>query len=203
MTTATIELDEPLESETPKSWHALDIQSTLARIDTDLAHGLSSDEVSRRLHRYGYNTIQTSRESKWYQVLGRQFLDVLIFILLVAAAISLAVGDVTDAIAILAIIVLNGTLGFVQEWKAERALAALKQMLTPACRVIRQGNQQQIEATNLVPGDIVLLEAGDRVPADLRLLDAVDLTVDESVLTGESFSVEKQAEPVGTKAPLA
>lgn len=203
MTVSTIASDETLEPEVQKPWHALDLDETLKRIDSDLSIGLTSGEVDRRLDLYGQNVIQTSPETKWYQVLARQFVDILILILVVAAAISLAVGDVTDAIVILAIVLLNGILGFVQEWKAEQALSALKQMLSPQCHVIRDGNEQKIEAANVVPGDVVQLEIGDRVPADLRVAKAVDLQVDEAVLTGESFSMGKQSEPTAREAPLA
>ena len=136
-------------------------------------------------------------------VFGRQFVSPLILILFLAAAISLAIGAVTDAITILAIIMLNGILGFVQEWKAERAIEALQQMLSPHCTVRRDGLEQEVDATSLVPGDIVLLEIGDRIPADLRLAEAINLKLDESSLTGESESVSKGVEVVDPKAPLA
>lgn len=112
-------------------------------------------------------------------------------------------GEVVDAITILAIVLFNGILGFVQEWKAERALTALKQMLSPRCRALRDGREQEIDAETLVPGDLVLLKIGDRVPADLRLIDAVNLKADESALTGESASVLKQRSQVSEDTPLA
>ena len=135
--------------------------------------------------------------------MARQFVDVLIFILFVAAAISVAVGAMADAVTILVIVVLNGVLGFVQEWKAERAIEALQRMLAPRCTVVRDGQEQAIDAKELAPGDIVLLEIGDRIPGDLRLVEAFDLKVDESSLTGESESVHKGIAPVDQDAPLA
>ena len=185
------------------SWHALPPQEVINELATSIQNGLSSSAAQERRTQYGANEIRAQAETKWYQVLGRQFIDVLIFILLVAAGISLAVGELTDAITILAIVVLNGLLGFVQEWKAERALAALKAMLSPQCRVVRDGNEQTVAAVELVPGDLVLLEAGDRIPADLRLVEVWDLKVDESSLTGESVSLEKQIAEVAEETPLA
>lgn len=185
------------------SWHALPPQEVVGELATCIQNGLISSEANERQRQYGPNVIRTEAETKWYQVLGRQFIDILIFILLVAAGISLAVGELTDAITILTIVVLNGLLGFIQEWKAERALAALKAMLSPKCRVVRDGDEQTIAAAELVPGDLVLLEAGDRVPADLRLVEMRELKVDESSLTGESISVGKQVTEVAEETPLA
>ncbi|GBE01718.1 calcium-transporting ATPase 1 [bacterium BMS3Bbin06] len=188
---------------TPADWHALEAEEAASRLKTDIRHGLTTTEVSIRLRQYGTNTLQTLRRVTWYAVFARQFVDVLIIILLIAAAIALAIGEVADAVTILAIVVLNGILGFVQEWKAERAIEALQRMLTPQCKVIRNGRQQTVDSTKLVPGDIVLLEIGDRVPADLRLFEALNLKVDESSLSGESLSVSKGIDPVDPSTPLA
>ncbi len=184
-------------------WHAEPAEAVVLRLETDPAKGLAAEEAERRLQRYGPNRLQAHRRERWYQVLARQFLDVLIAILLIAAVISFAIGETGDAVTILAIVVLNGILGFVQEWKAEKALEALAKMLTPRCKVIRDGGEREIPAAHLVPGDIVLLEIGDRVPADLRLLEAVNLKADESALTGESIPVHKDVPPVRVDAPLA
>jgi Ca2+-transporting ATPase len=154
-------------------WHALDVKAVIEGLHTDPHTGLSKAEAARRLEQYGPNTLQTMERIPWYVVFGRQFLNGLILILVVAAAIALAIGEVTDAITILAIVVLNGILGFVQEWKAERAIEALQRMLSPHCTVVRDSLEQDIDAAALVPGDVVLLKIGDRVPADLRLVDAV------------------------------
>ena len=190
---------------TPESppWHALPPDTVLQRLQVDPARGLSAGEVRRRRQQFGENALQAVRKTPWYTVLARQFVDVLILILLVAAAIALAIGETGDAITILVIVLLNGVLGFVQEWKAEKALAALRRMLSPHCTVVRAGEPRRIDARELVPGDIVLLEIGDRVPADLRLLETVNLKVDESALTGESVSVVKSPQPVAETAPLA
>ncbi len=141
--------------------------------------------------------------NRWYQVLIRQFTDVLILILVIAAAVSLAVGEVADAVTVLAIVLLNGVLGFVQEWKAEWSIEALQHMLMPHCKVIRDGDELDIDATELVPGDVVQLETGDFVPADLRIVHARNLKIDESALTGESDSIEKQTQCVDKDTPLS
>ncbi|GIX49439.1 MAG: ATPase [Candidatus Tectimicrobiota bacterium] len=184
-------------------WHALAPTDVVAQLHTDPVRGLERAEARRRLVQYGRNVLQTSRVTPWYGVLARQFVDVLIVILLLAAAISLLLGEVTDAVTILAIVGLNGLLGFVQEWKAEQALAALQRLLAPRCRVVRDGREQDLEAAQLVPGDLVVLDTGDRVPADVRLLAAVNLRVDESALTGESAPVSKSPEAVPPETPLA
>ncbi|HEU0022150.1 MAG TPA: HAD-IC family P-type ATPase [Dehalococcoidia bacterium] len=184
-------------------WHSISIGDAVARLDSHLERGLSSAEAARRLWEHGPNTLQAAKATAWYTVLVRQFTDVLIFILMVAAVISLAVGEVTDAVVIAAILVLNGGLGFLQEWKAEQAIAALQRMLAPQAAVLRDGHEQNIEASNIVPGDVVLLDAGDRVPADLRLVQAPNLKVDESSLTGESVPVTKAVASVAAGTGLA
>ncbi len=184
-------------------WHAKPVQAVLQMLKTDPKTGLSQAEADRRLGIYGPNRIEAVRKEKWYRILLRQFIDVLILILLVAAGISFAIGEMGDAATILAIVALNGILGFVQEFKAEKAIEALQKMLSPKCKVLRDGKEIEIDAQKLVPGDIVLLEIGDRVPADLRLVEAVNLKIDESALTGESASVPKRVKAVLEDAPLA
>ena len=186
-----------------RNWSTQDAAAVLAALGSDAARGLTAAEVRARLATHGANVLEVGKREHWYHVLVRQFVDVLIAILMVAALISLAIGEVGDAITIFAIIVLNGILGFVQEWKAEKALAALARMLAPHCTVVRDGREQTIAARELVPGDIVLLEIGDRVPADLRLFEAINLKADESALTGESASVHKDTPPVAANTPLA
>ncbi|WP_457599225.1 HAD-IC family P-type ATPase [Hydrogenimonas sp.] len=191
----------PGEAATP--WHAETAEAVLAILRSDAEKGLTPQEARKRLAIHGPNRIEAVRKERWYRIFLRQFTDVLILILLVAAAISFAIGETGDAVTILAIVVLNGILGFVQEFKAERAIEALQRMLSPRCRAIRGGEETRIDASQLVPGDIVLLEIGDRVPADLRLLEAVNLKVDESALTGESVPVAKETSAVPEAAPLA
>ncbi|MCG8649415.1 MAG: HAD-IC family P-type ATPase, partial [Pirellulales bacterium] len=191
-----LKTNEAGQPEASRHWHAIDAGEVAARLSADVQNGLSQAEAGRRLEQFGPNTLQASDGSTWLEVLGRQFVDVLILILFVAAGVSMLVGEWTDAVTILAIIALNGVLGFFQEWKAEKALAALRDLLQPTCQVIRDGQEQTIEAKNLVPGDLVQLETGGRVPADLRLLETLNLAMDESALTGESVSVGKQGDSI-------
>lgn len=185
------------------TWCSLTSDEVEERLQTSRLTGLNGEAVKARLVQYGANTIADTQRSTWLMVLRRQFVDVLIWILIGAAAISATIGEVTDAVTILTIVVLNGILGFVQEWKAEQALQALRQMLLPTCQVIRNAVSATINADGLVPGDIVLLETGDQVPADLRMLEATDVRVDESALTGESDSVHKDTSPVDSATDLA
>jgi P-type Ca2+ transporter type 2C len=191
-----------MNSDTPL-WHTLTSTEVVERLDTRPRDGLRDDEASSRLDRYGPNRIQEVRAARWYEVFGRQFTDVLILILLAAAVVSFAVGEIADAVTILVIVVLNGILGFVQEWRAEQALEALRSMLSPTCTVLRGGRQVEIERVGLVPGDVIVLEIGDQVPADVRLIESVGLKIDESALTGESASVAKGVEAVMADTHLA
>ncbi|KAA5547085.1 HAD-IC family P-type ATPase [Roseiconus nitratireducens] len=184
-------------------WASLTVDEVLKRLETDANDGLTSDQVRQRSRRYGANTLQTSDGPTWPQVLARQFFDALILILLIAAGISLAIGEWTDAVTILAIVLLNGLLGFFQEWKAERALADLRNLLQPTCQVVRDGEEQTIEASGLVPGDLVRIVTGSRIPADVRLTRTLNLAIDESALTGESVSSPKRADAVPPETPLA
>lgn len=174
-----------------RSFHALSALEVISALETCAKDGLSAAEASARIKKHGPNTLTEDESVRWPQILLRQFTNFLILILAVAAVLSYFLGDILDAAAILAIVVLNGLLGFVQEWKAETALKSLKEMLSPLCRCIRDGRMQDIDATLLVPGDIVFLESGDSIPADLRLIDAVNLKADEAALTGESVPVDK------------
>lgn len=185
------------------SWHSMPVDEVLKITDGDPQKGLSSEEASERLKTFGENRIQSMRKEKWYLILLRQFTDVLIIILLAAASVSFAIGETADALTILAIVILNGILGFAQEFKAEKAIEALQKMLSPKCTVIRDGQKTEIGSSYLVIGDIVLLEIGDVIPADLRLIEAINLKVDESALTGESVSVSKNIKPVKEDTPLS
>ncbi len=176
----------------------------VARIlGTDVNRGLTEEEARRRLERYGENRIERIYKVSPLKILLRQFWDPLVAILLAAAALSVFFGEATDAMLIGAIIVFNAVLGFFQEYKAEKTLEALQRLSTPRARVLRDGKVKIIPSTDVVPGDVVLVEEGDVVPADLRLVEAVDLYVDESLLTGESYPVEKGVEPLPPDTPLA
>ena len=176
----------------PSPWHQRSVQELLSEQAVDPSQGLSQDEVTRRLERFGANALQSqTRRSPWRLLLA-QFTDFMVLVLLVAAVISGLIGDLVDTIAILVIVLLNAVIGFVQSWRADRAMAALQVLATAQASVLRQGQQQTVPSPALVPGDIVLLEAGNHVPADMRLIDIAQLQVDESALTGESVTVAKQ-----------
>ena len=153
--------------------------------------GLTEVEIRKRLEKYGENKLAEKRAVSWVKILTDQFKSPLIYILVVAGGITLALGDVIDAGVIGAAVVLNTILGFYQEMKAEKSLEALSKMLTPKAKVMREGKQQLIEASQVVPGDICFLEIGERVPADGVIIKEDSLSIDEAMLTGESVAVEK------------
>lgn len=164
--------------------------------------GLSADEARRRLQSHGPNQLPVARAESPFRRFLRQFNNVLIMVLILAAAVTAALGHAIDTIVILAVVVANTVLGYVQEGRAEKAIAAVHQMLAPEASVLRDGERRSIAASDLVVGDIVLLEAGDKVPADMRLLVANSLSVQEAVLTGESVTSDKQTEAVAANLPL-
>lgn len=176
-------------------WHSLSVDAVMSKLRSG-PEGLSRDEVERRLARYGPNELEAAhRASPWAILLG-QFKNVLIVILLIAIAISVFVGHELEAIAIAVIVLFAVLLGFIQEFRAERAIDALRRMAAPTVTVIRNGQEVEIPARELVPGDFMLLHAGDKVAADARLIESVNLKVDEAALTGESVSVEKKTAPL-------
>jgi Ca2+-transporting ATPase len=172
-------------------WHRLGHAAAVAALQSDIAQGLSSQESDKRLLAHGENRLAEARKRPaWLKFLD-QFRNLLVIVLLFAAALAWVIGDVKDAVVILCVVVLNASLGFYQEYRAERTLAALKDMLAATARVRRDGRSVMLPASQLVPGDIVMLEAGDQIPADGRLLAAHNLEVIESALTGESHAVGK------------
>jgi Ca2+-transporting ATPase len=183
--------------------HAAAAAVAAAELAVDPAVGLSGATAAARLAEYGANRLtEAPRRSPWLLLLD-QFRNFLIVVLMVAAVLAGLVGDLKDTAVIAVVLVLNAVLGFVQEYRAERSMAALRRMLEARATVRRDGAVQQISAETLVPGDVVLLEAGERVPADGRLLAAPSLEIDESTLTGESTPVAKTADGVEAAAPLA
>lgn len=175
--------------------HAQTAAEVLADLDS-APEGLSTAEAGARRAVHGLNELRETISRPAWRMLLAQFVEPMILILVGAAGLSLFLGDVTEAVAILAIVVLFGVLGFIQEYRAEKAMAALKQLASPSVRVRRDGELQELPARELVPGDVVRLEAGNVVPADLRLLDAVQLGAMEAALTGEAEAVRKQTEPL-------
>lgn len=175
-------------------WFLKDQESVVTELQTDAHKGLSSSEVEQRLTQYGTNELKHQDKKSMLSKIKDQLLDPMILILIAAAILSSFVGSPVDAIVIVAIVLINGALSIYQEGKAEQALEALKKMASPLATVIRDGQDQEIESSQLVPGDLVILETGDIVPADLRLLESHNLKIDESSLTGESVPVEKNAQ---------
>jgi magnesium-transporting ATPase (P-type) len=177
-------------------WHALAREEVVAELDTT-ENGLSGDAAGRRLEQYGPNELEAEEPLSNVAILLRQFTSPLIYILLVAAVVTVAIQEFIDTGVIVAVLVLNAVVGFVQERKAEQAVRSLMQLAAPRSVVVRDGEQLEVDSRALVPGDVVVLESGTRVPADLRILVVTALRVDESLLTGESNPVTKRVEPVG------
>jgi Ca2+-transporting ATPase len=201
-------IPEPSPGASP-DWHTLSGAEALRALDA-VPQGLTSPEADARLARHGPNALPEGGGRSVARMLADQFADFMILVLIVAAIVSGIVGEPEDTIAIFVIVLLNAAIGFAQEWRAERAMAALRLMAAPSARVRRDGAVATLPADQLVPGDIVLLEAGNVVPADLRLLEAAQLRLAEAALTGESQPVDKHtgalAElrlPIGDKSNMA
>lgn len=179
-------------------WHTLDPEAALEKLQSDRSTGLTADQVTAKLQQFGFNELEeTAGRSAWVILLD-QFKNIMLVMLIVVAIVSACLDFwdgrfPKDAIAIAAIVILNGLLGYLQESRAEKALAALKRLASPQIRVVRRGREVEVAAKELVPGDIMLVEAGDQVAADGRLLTAANLQVRESALTGEAVAVAKQA----------
>ncbi|MEM8551232.1 MAG: HAD-IC family P-type ATPase [Pseudomonadota bacterium] len=182
-------------------WHDRSIDDVLSVVATSRS-GLSATMASERLKLHGPNRLPEPPRAGPLLRFLRQFNNLLIYVLVAAAAVTAALGHLVDTGVILAVVLVNAAIGFVQEGKAERALSAIKDMLAPEARVLRDGARTLVPAENIVPGDVVLLEPGDRVPADLRVIASYGLRIQEAVLTGESVPVEKATEPVEFEAPL-
>ena len=178
---------------TNHDWYAIDTEEILKELNTFEEEGLSSEEAQRRLKKYGPNLLKEAPSTSFWQMLWEQFNNFVVILLIVAAVISALLGDYIEAGAIMTIVILNAALGIIQEQKAEQALEALRDLAAPEAHVIRDGHRQAIPSSELVPGDLVLLETGNFVPADLRLLEAINLQIDEAPLTGESIPVKKDA----------
>lgn len=171
-------------------WHQKPVQEVLDVLVSPPG-GLTTDEATRRLRQYGPNILKEKKKKTPFIMFLDQFRDVMIMILIVAALISGIIGEISDTIAIIVIVVLNAIIGFVQEYRAEKAMAALKKIAAPSAFVMRDGNPAEVATSEIVSGDVVFLEAGKIVPADMRLIEAAQLKVEEAALTGESVAVEK------------
>jgi len=175
------------------TWHAMSPEEVLMTLDAPVKTGLTAEQVAARQEQYGLNQLVEKPRPTFFQLVFAQLKSFVIVLLIVAAVISALLGDWVEALAILAIVVLNAVLGVVQESRAEEALAALKKLAAPEAQVLRDGHRVAVPARELVPGDMVFLEAGNFVPADIRLLEAVNLRIEEAALTGESVPVQKNA----------
>lgn len=176
-----------------KAWHQLSENELASSLGTDIKSGLAPEDAERRLREHGVNELSERRGESPLKLFLNQFKDFMVLVLTGATVISGLLGEMLDALTIIAIIVLNGVLGFFQEYRAERSLKALKELSAPLAKVVRGGSMQVVPAKELVPGDLVLLESGDRVPADVRLIESNQCTIEEAALTGESVPVAKTA----------
>ena len=174
-------------------WYSKDAGSALEHFGVDPDRGLSGGEARQRLSKYGLNKLTAKKKKNLLILFLSHLNNTLIYILLAAAIISAALGELTDTIIISCVILLNALIGVIQEAKAERALEALKKLSTPKALVLREKQQIEIPSEEIAPGDIVVLDAGRIVPCDLRLIESANLKIEESALTGESVPVEKDA----------
>lgn len=185
----------------PIAWHARPPEDALHAFKSTV-QGLELREAAARLARYGRNALPEVAGKTLLQRLAVQFNNLLIYVLLASAVVTAFLGHAVDTGVILAVVIFNALIGFVQEGKAEQALDAIRDMISPKASVLREGRRVAIDAAELVPGDILLLEAGDRVTADVRLIKARNLRIDEAILTGESMPVSKSLAPVPAGAAL-
>ncbi|XHH09679.1 MAG: cation-translocating P-type ATPase [Candidatus Bathyarchaeia archaeon] len=185
-----------------KPMHALTVEEALKELQVKENEGITLQEAQTRLTQYGPNELKKEKGKSPIKLFLSQFTDILMIILLIATGLSLAVGEEIDAIIILVIVFASAILGFTQEYRSEKAVEALKKMTSPTALVIREGRETKIPASELVPGDILLLSAGDRVPADARLIEAHTFKVEEAALTGESNAVDKDTDALSEKAQL-
>lgn len=172
-------------------WHLLSAEEAIRKLGSDEEKGLGLKEVAGRQEKFGLNRLEEKRELTAFKILLNQFKSILVWILIAAVIVSFLFHDILDAAVILLVVALNAGLGFRQEFKAEKAMEALKKLAALQAKVVRGNSMQKINSEELVPGDIVLLDSGDKVPADLRLIEAFTLKVNEALLTGESIPVEK------------
>jgi len=177
-------------------WYQLSVKQVFEALGTSSSHGLSQEKARKCLAQFGPNELVKKAKISPWAIFLEQFKSFLIIILLIATVLSALVGEVADAILIGVIVFFAAGLGFVQEYRAEQAMEALKKMAAPTASVLRNGKETEIASRELVPGDIIILRTGDRIPADARLIEAVNLKVDESSLTGESVAVEKMSDPI-------
>ena len=186
----------------PLTWHDLEVDETLETLSAQLG-GLTTEDAESRMERYGPNTIEHDDGPAWWSVLARQFTSPLIYALIASAGVAFAFGEIVNGTVVLAVVMLNSAIGFIQEFRAGKAISALAEMVATPANTLRSDEWTQVASERLVPGDVVEMSSGDRVVADLRLLEDHGLRADESALTGESMPVDKSARRVPTDTVLA
>ncbi len=189
-----------IAAEQPRAWHMLSTEEVARDLQTEPKTGLTNDEVTRRSKQFGPNALAEAKGRSVLAILVSQFKSLIVALLVAATIVAFVLGEHIEAVAILVVIVLNATVGFLTEWKAEQALTALQRQAVPTAHVLREGEEHSIPAAELVPGDVVLVAAGSRVPADGRVFESARLQVAEAALTGESLAVTKTVEPVADEA---
>ena len=185
-----------------RAWYAFSVEKTAKELNSQIARGLTDQDAAERLGRHGPNILVAAKQRSALEIIIYQFRSLIVGLLLAAAGVAFALGEVAESIAILVVILLNAVIGFMTEWKAAGALAGLRKQTALVARVMRDGAERQIPEEELVPGDVVLLAAGDRVPGDGRIVEHAQLQVDESALTGESLPVSKSSDPVADRDVL-
>ncbi len=194
--------EQSLYSDSPLSYYAQNSETVIDALSSD-SQGLSRKEAELRLTGFGRNELRETQRISQLAIFLSQFKSMVMIILIVATLVSWVLGEWLDAAVIMMILLLIALFGFLQEFKAEQAMRALRQLATPKALVLREGKRIEIDAKDLVPGDVLVLETGNIVPADARLLETVNLHIQEAALTGESESVKKQTDAVDIKAVLA
>ena len=179
-----------------KKWYNISVEDTVKSLNSNLEHGLTEEEVTKRIEEHGYNELIQKKKKTFLEKFMAQFKDFMIIVLIFAAFVSGVVGvleheGINDSIIILLIVIVNAVIGVLQENKAEKSLEALKKLSSHTAKVLRNGHLVVLPARELVPGDVIILETGDYITADLRLTDAINLRIEEASLTGESVPVEK------------
>jgi len=182
-----------------QEYYLLNREELLDHFNFSLERGLSSRDVRRRQYEYGKNKLRETNKKNVLSIFFDQFRDFMIIVLMIATCLSFVMGEFSDGFTIFAIIVLNGIMGFIQEYRAEKSLEELKKLAAPHARVLRDGQIDEINSDDLVPGDILLLETGDKIPADARIISSSNLQADESLLTGESVPVSKSSDDIITR----
>ena len=191
-----------MQDKNPQDWHSLEAARVAKTLETDTKHGLSSKEAEARLAKYGPNEISKKKRQSAIVLFLLQFHQPLIYILLAATVVTIFLSEYIDASVIFAVVLVNAIIGFIQESKALKAIDALASSMTSGAVVLRDGRKKNIDARELVPGDVVIFQSGDKIPADVRLFYQRDLKIDESALTGESVAVEKNDKPVETESMI-